>query len=83
VVVVVAGLSSQLMVVVMVDWMWEQFGLVLGDTASAKPQKYLFSQCGYQTGTHGAVVKLDIIVTTGHQVFESWKKQMLFCTKLN
>jgi hypothetical protein len=63
-VVVVAGSWLQLVVVV-VDQMWEWFGLVLGDVASAEPQQYLFSQCGHQTSTRGAVVKRDIIVTTG------------------
>jgi hypothetical protein len=43
VVVVIAGSWSRLMVVVVVDQMWEQFGLVSGDAASAKPQRYLFS----------------------------------------
>jgi hypothetical protein len=36
------------MVVVVVDQInkvWEWFGLVLGDVASAEPQQYLFSQC--------------------------------------
>jgi hypothetical protein len=82
VVVVVAG-SWLRFVVVVVDRMWERFGLVSGDAASAKPQWYLFSQCGYKTSTHGAVVKCDIIVTAGGRVFESPKKQMFFCTNLN
>ena len=76
VVVVVAG--SWLRLVVVVDRMWERFGLVSGDAASAETQRYLFLQCGYQTITRGAVVKRDIIVTAGRQVFESWKKQLFF-----
>jgi hypothetical protein len=82
VVVVVAG-SWLRLVVVVVDRMWEWFGLVSGDAASAKPQRYLFSQRGHQTSTRGAVVKCDIIVTAGGRVFESRKKQMFFCTQLN
>jgi hypothetical protein len=82
VVVVVAG-SWLRLVVVVVDQMWERFGLVSGDAASAETQQYLFSQCGYQTSTRGAVVKRNIIVTAGGRVFESWKKPLFFCTKLN
>jgi hypothetical protein len=76
VVVVVAVVAVE--VVVVVDRMWERFGLVSGDAASAELQRYLFSQCGNQTSTCGAVVKRDIIVTAGGQVFESRKKQISF-----
>jgi hypothetical protein len=71
------------MVAVVVDQMGEQFGLVLGDVASAEPQWSLFSQCGNKTSTCGAVVKHDVIVTAGGRVFKYGKKQMFFCTKLN
>jgi uncharacterized membrane protein YgcG len=81
VVVVVAG--SWLRLVVVVDRMLERFGLVSGDAASAETQRYLFSQCGHSTSTRGAVVKRDIIVTAGGRVFESRKKTIVFCTKLN
>jgi hypothetical protein len=78
VVVVAVAVVAVEVVVVVVDQMWERFGLVLGDAASAKPQQYLFSQCGYQTSTCGAVVKRNIIVTARGRVFESRKKQIFF-----
>ena len=54
VVVVVAGSWwLQLMVVVMVNRVWEQFGLVSGDVASAELHWYLWLLFAYQSSTYG------------------------------
>jgi hypothetical protein len=74
-------------VVVMVAiWMSLPFLVCLGDAASAKPRRYLFSDLAHQTSTHGSVAKrinVNLIATAIGHTFESVKKQSFFYSPVN
>jgi hypothetical protein len=55
--------------------MWEWFGFISGDVASAELHWYLGFHFAYQTGTGGSVVKCVLIAIAKGQVFESVKIQ--------